>query len=160
VDPLGGSYVVEALTTQMEAECFAYFEQIDALGGVLPAIERGFFQQEIADASYRYQREIDQGARTIVGVNAYQTVEPLEWPVLKIDRASEQRHLARLRKVRAERDQGRVAETLERLRQACAAERENTMPYLLDAVHAYATLGELMGVMRQVFGEHKETVVV
>jgi methylmalonyl-CoA mutase, N-terminal domain len=160
VDPLGGSYFIEALTADMERECFEYFDKIDGLGGVLPAIERGFFQQEIADASYRYQREIDAGERTIVGVNAYQIDEPLAWPVLKIDRASERRHLARLAKVRAERDQGRVAATLERLRQACAAERENTMPYLLDAVHAYATLGEVMGVMRTVFGEHTETVVV
>jgi methylmalonyl-CoA mutase, N-terminal domain len=160
VDPLGGSYFVEALTKQMEDECFAYFDQIEALGGVLPAIEAGFFQQEIADASYRYQREIDRGERTIVGVNAYQVEEPLEWPILRIDKEGERRHLARLAKVRAERDQTRVAETLERLRRACTAERENTMPYLLDAVHAYATLGEIMGVMRRVFGEYKETVVV
>jgi methylmalonyl-CoA mutase N-terminal domain/subunit len=160
VDPLGGSYFVEALTKQMEDECFAYFEQIDALGGVLPAIDAGFFQHEIADASYRYQREIDRGERIIVGVNAYPIEEPLEWPILRIDKEGERRHLARLQKVRAERDQTRVAETLERLRQACASERENTMPYILDAVHAYATLGEVMGVMRTVFGEHKETVVV
>jgi methylmalonyl-CoA mutase N-terminal domain/subunit len=160
VDPLGGSYFVEALTKQMEDECVAYFEKIDALGGVLPAIDAGFFQHEIADASYRYQREIDRGERVVVGVNAYQIEEPLAWPILRIDKEGERRHLARLAKVRAERDQARVAETLERLRQACAHDRENTMPYILDAVHAYATLGEVMGVMRRVFGEHKETVVV
>ena len=160
VDPLGGSYFVETLTAQLEAECVAYFDQIDALGGVIPALEAGFFQQEIADAAYRYQREIDRGERTIVGVNAYQIEEPLAWPVLRIDREGERRHLARLATVRAERDPQRVAETLERLRQACADEGTNTMPFILDAVHAYATLGEVMGVMRAVFGEHKETVVV
>lgn len=160
VDPLGGSYFIESLTKQMEDECFAYFEKVDALGGVVPALEAGFFQHEIADASYRYQREIDTGQRQIIGVNAYQLEEPLEWPVLKIDKEGERRHLARLARVRAERDQARVAETLERLRQACAAERTNTMPYILDAVNAYATLGEIMGVMRKVFGEYKELVVV
>jgi methylmalonyl-CoA mutase N-terminal domain/subunit len=160
VDPLGGSYFVEALTAEMERECFDYFEKIDALGGCLPAIEAGFFQKEIAEASWRYQREIDTKERVIVGVNAYQVEEPLEWPILRIDREGERRHLARLNRVRAERDQSRVAETLERLRQACADGRTNTMPYLLEAVHAYATLGEIMGVMRAVFGEHKETVIV
>jgi methylmalonyl-CoA mutase N-terminal domain/subunit len=160
VDPLGGSYFVEKLTADMERECFAYFDKIDALGGVIPAIEAGFFQHEIADASYRYQREIDTGQRQIIGVNAYQIKEPLEWPVLRIDKEGERRHLARLQRVRAERDGSRVAATLERLRQACASERENTMPFILDAVHAYATLGEIMGVMRRVFGEHRESVVV
>jgi methylmalonyl-CoA mutase N-terminal domain/subunit len=160
VDPLGGSYFVEKLTADMERECFAYFETIDALGGVIPALEAGFFQQEIADAAYRYQREIDTGQRTIIGVNAYQIEEPLEWPILRIDKEGERRHLARLAKVRSERDPQRVAETLERLRQACLDERANTMPFILDAVHAYATLGEIMGVMRRVFGEYKEMVVV
>jgi methylmalonyl-CoA mutase, N-terminal domain len=160
VDPLGGSYFVETLTAEMERECFEYFQKIDALGGVIPALEQGFFQQEIADASYRYQREIDTDERVIVGVNRYQIEEPLVWPILRIDREGERRHLARLTKVRAERDQHRVGETLERLRRACQDERENTMPFILDAVHAYATLGEIMGVMRKVFGEYKEMVVV
>ena len=160
VDPLGGSYFVEALTDEMERECFAYFEKIDALGGVLPAIEAGFFQQEIADASYRYQRETDTGQRVIVGVNEYQIEEPLEIPILRMDPQGYDRHMARLHRVRRERDQGRLAETLERLRQACADGRSNTMPYLLDAVNAYATLGEVMGVMRKVFGEYRELVVV
>jgi methylmalonyl-CoA mutase, N-terminal domain len=160
VDPLGGSYFVEKLTADMERECFEYFDKVDALGGVIPAIEAGFFQHEIADASYRYQRQIDRDERVIVGVNRYQVEEPLDWPVLRIDKEGERRHLARLAKVRAERDQGRVAETLERLRQVCADGRTNTMPALIDAVNAYATLGEIMGVMRGVFGEYKETVVV
>jgi methylmalonyl-CoA mutase N-terminal domain/subunit len=160
VDPLGGSYFVEALTNQMERECFAYFEKIEALGGVLPAIAAGFFQKEIAEASWRYQREIDTKQRIIVGVNEYVLEEPLEIPILKLDPQGYERHLARLNRVRRERDQGRVAEALERLRQACADERANTMPYILDAVNAYATLGEIMGVMRGVFGEHKELVVV
>jgi methylmalonyl-CoA mutase N-terminal domain/subunit len=160
VDPLGGSYFVETLTAEMERECFAYFDKIDALGGVIPALEAGFFQHEIADAAYRYQREIDTGQRQVIGVNAYPVEEPLEWPILRIDKDGERRHLARLNTVRTERDQARVGETLERLRQACADGSENTMPSILEAVHAYATLGEVMGVMRHVFGEYKETVVV
>ena len=160
VDPLGGSYFVEALTRQFEEECFAYFARIDDLGGVLPAIEAGFFQQEIADASWRYQREIDRGERIVVGVNEYQLDEPLDIPILRIDPRGQERHLARLQRVRAERDGARVAETLERLRQAAAGGHANTMPFILDAVNAYATLGEIMGVLRAVFGEYREVVVV
>src|ERR687895_2327266 len=92
VDPLGGSYFVEALTRQMEEECFEYFDKVDALGGVIPALEAGFFQHEIADASYRYQREIDTGERQIIGVNAYQLEEPLEWPILRIEKEGQRRH--------------------------------------------------------------------
>ncbi|MBI2760890.1 MAG: methylmalonyl-CoA mutase family protein [Chloroflexi bacterium] len=160
VDPLGGSYVVEALTSDMERECFACFEKIDALGGCLPAIEAGFFQKEIADASWRYQREIDRKERIIVGVNDYQLNEPLDIPILKMDPKGHGRHMERLNRIRRERDQSRVSETLERLRQACADGRSNTMPSIIDAVNAYATLGEIMGVMRTVFGEYKELVVV
>lgn len=160
IDPLGGSYFIEALTNEMERECFAYFEKIDALGGCLPAIEAGFFQKEIADASWRYQREIDQKQRLIIGVNAFQIEEPLEWPILRIDREGERRHMTRLNRIRTERDVQQVSATLERLRQACAGGHENTMPFILDAVNAYATLGEVMGVMRKVFGEYKELVVV
>ncbi len=160
VDPLGGSYFIEALTAAMEREAFAYFAKIDALGGCLPAIAAGFFQKEIADASWRYQREIDRRERVIVGVNDYVLQEPLDIPILKMDPQGYDRQIARLNRVRAERNQVRVAETLERLRQACADGRHNTMPFILDAVNAYATLGEMMGIMRGVFGEHKEHVVV
>jgi methylmalonyl-CoA mutase N-terminal domain/subunit len=159
-DPLGGSYFVEALTDELEAKAWELIERVDELGGAVAAVEQGFIQDEIEQAAFRWQQEVEGGERVIVGVNAYGVEEPLAWPVLRIDKEGERRHLARLARVRAERDQTRVGETLERLRQACQTERENTMPYLLDAVHAYATLGEIMGVMRGVFGEYKETVVV
>ncbi len=160
VDPLGGSYFIESLTSEMERECFDYFAKIDALGGCLPAIEAGFFQREIADASWRYQREIDTRQRIIVGVNDFQIEEALDISILRIDPRGYERQVARLNRVRQERDQQCVAATLERLRQACADGRTNTMPFILDAVNAYATLGEIMGVMRGVFGEYRELVVV
>jgi len=160
MDPLGGSYFVEQLTSEMERECFAYFAQIDALGGVLPAIEAGFFQQEIADASYRYQREIDQHSRIIVGVNDYQLDEPIDIPILRMDPEGEERHLARLNRIRRERDQETWCAAMKRLEHACADGKSNTMPFILDAVNCYATLGEVCGVMRKVFGEYRELVVV
>jgi len=159
VDPLGGSYYLEALTNQMERECYEYFRRIEELGGVIPAIEAGFFQREIAEAAYRYQREIDNRERIIVGVNEFVLEEPLEIPLLRVSRESEERHLARLRRVRQERDQEQVAICLERLRQACRG-RDNLMPYILDAVNAYCTLGEIMGVMGEVFGYYREPMVV
>src|SRR5579875_3455044 len=160
VDPLGGSYFIEKLTSDMERECFEYFDKIEAFGGVIPAIEAGFFQREIADASYRYQREIDEHSRVIVGVNAYQMDEPLEIPILDMDPKGKERHLARLNRVRCERDQQKWAEAMARLEAVCRDEHANTMPAILDAVNAYATLGEICGVMRKVFGEYKELVVV
>jgi methylmalonyl-CoA mutase N-terminal domain/subunit len=155
VDPLGGSFFVEALTNRMEAEADDYFRRIDALGGVLPAIEKGFFQSEISDAAYRYQREIDVGSRKIVGVNAYEDQKPLTIPILEMDPQGYQRQVARLEQLRLTRDHGRVGQTLDRLRLACQ-DSENTMPYLMEAVHAYATLGEIVDVMKGVFGKYEE----
>jgi methylmalonyl-CoA mutase, N-terminal domain len=155
VDPLGGAYFVEALTNRLEAQARDYFRRIADLGGVLPAIERGFFQQEISDAAYRYQREIDTHARTIVGVNDFVDDKPVTIPILAMDPAGEQRQLARLRALRAERDSGRVGQALDRLRLACQG-TENTMPHLLDCVRAYATLGEIVDVMKSVFGTYEE----
>jgi len=160
VDPLGGSYFVEALTNELERQARAYFERIQALGGVLPAIRTGFFQREIADSAYRYQREIDRHERTIVGVNDFVIEEPLDIPILRMDPGGLDRHLERLNRVRRERDQRQAAAALERFRAACQNTSVNTMPAILDAVNAYCTLGEICGVMRQVFGEYKETVVV
>jgi len=160
VDPLGGSYFVERLTSEMESECFAYFDQIDALGGVLPAIESGFFQREIADSSYRYQREIDRHERTIVGVNDFQLEEPVDIPILRMDPDGEGRHLARLNRIRCERDQGCWSGVMSQLEAVCRDGKTNTMPALIAAVNAYATLGEICGVMRKVFGEYRELVVV
>ena len=129
IDPLGGSYFVEARTNHMEAEAYAYFGRIDELGGVIPCIEKGFFQSEIADAAYRYQREIDDGTRRIVGVNAYQEDKPLSIPILEMDAAGYQRQVRRLSDLRQGRDNARVGQCLDRLRIAAAGHREH------DAAH-------------------------
>lgn len=160
VDPLGGSYFLEALTNRLEQEAYAYFDQIDKLGGVLPAIERGFQQREIAEAAARYQREIDAHERVIVGVNDYLVDEELRVPLLRVDQAGEQHHLARLERVRRERDNARVGAALDAIRDAAAKPRENLMPYFLTAVNAYATLQEIMDVLRQVWGEHREEAII
>jgi methylmalonyl-CoA mutase N-terminal domain/subunit len=155
VDPLGGSFFVEAQTDRIEAQAYEYFRRVEGMGGVIPAIEKGFFQSEISDAAYRYQHEIDAGVRRIVGVNAYAEKKPLTIPILEMDPQGYDRQVARLSEVRKTRDNGRVGQTLDRLRVACQG-TENTMPYLMEAVHAYATLGEIIGVMKEVFGTYEE----
>ncbi|MCI0521114.1 MAG: methylmalonyl-CoA mutase family protein [Chloroflexi bacterium] len=155
VDPLGGAFFLEAQTNRMEAQAYQVFQRIHDLGGVLPAIEKGYFQSEISDAAYRYQREIDTGVRSIVGVNAYQDNQPLAIPLLAMDPQGYVRQLARLEATRRERDNGRVGQALDRLRIACQG-TENTMPFILEAVHAYATLGEIVAVMKEVFGVYYE----
>jgi len=155
IDPLGGSFFVEAQTNRMEAQVYDYFRRIEELGGVLPAIEKGFFQSEISDAAYRYQREIDENARRIVGVNAYQDEKPYTIPILKMDPQGYKRQVSRLERLRQERDPGRLGQALDRLRIACQG-TENTMPHLLEAVRAYATLGEIVDVLREVFGTYEE----
>ena len=162
VDPLGGSYVVEALTNRMERGCYDYFSKIDAMGGMLAAIERGFPQREIADSAYRYQQEIDTHQRTLVGVNDFLqgNEEPIEIPIHTITRESEERHLTRLRRVRNERDQSAVGRALQRMENAAREGRENLMPYIVDAVRAYATLGEMCNLLRGVYGEYREPALV
>ncbi len=155
IDPLGGAYFLEAQTDRMEAQVYEYFRRIDEFGGMLPAIEKGFFQSEISNAAYRYQREIDQDIRKIVGVNAYQEDTPLSIPILKMDPNGYKNQVARLEALRAQRDNGRVGQTLDRLRIACQG-TENTMPHILEAVRAYATLGEIVDIMRDVFGTYYE----
>jgi len=159
VDPLGGSFFVEALTDRMEKEAYDYFRRIDELGGVIPAIEKGFFQSEIADAAYRYQREIDEGVRKIVGVNAYQEAKPPAIPILQMDPDGYKRQVNRLGELRKTRDSGQVGQALDRLRIA-AQGTENTMPYLMDAVRAYATLGEIINIMKEVFGIYDEPTMI
>ena len=159
-DPLAGSYFVEALTNDMERDARSYFAQIEALGGVIPAIEAGFFQREIADASYRFAQEVSNRERTIVGVNDFQIEEPIEIPILKMDPEGEARHLARLALTRSERDAGAHQQALLTLEQTCRDPNANVMPAILDAVNAQATVGEIMNCMRGVFGEHREYVVV
>ena len=155
VDPLAGSYFLEAQTRRIEAQAYEYFRRIDELGGVLPAIDKGFFQSEISDAAYRYQREIDEGRRHIVGVNAYAEDKPLAIPLLQMDPKGYARQVERLQQLRSQRDAGRVGQTLDGLRLACRG-TENTMPYILEAVRAYATLSEIVGVMKDEFGTYQE----
>jgi methylmalonyl-CoA mutase, N-terminal domain len=159
VDPLGGSYFVEALTDRTEREVRAYFERLDEMGGAIEAIERGYFQREIADSAHRYQMEIDNGERTIVGVNRFVTEEPLEVPLLKMDPEGERRHLERLGRVRSERSDAELRRRLDDLRRAAEGE-ENTMPHIIAAVEAYATLGEVSDALREVFGVYVETPVL
>ena len=154
VDPLGGSFFVEAQTNRMEAQTYAYFQRIEELGGVLPAIEKGFFQGEISDAAYRYQQEIEYDQRKIVGVNAYNDQGGYNIPILEMDPQGYERQVSRLENLREQRDNGRVGQALDRLRIACQG-TENTMPYILDAVRAYATLGEIIDIMRDVFGTYE-----
>ena len=155
IDPLGGSYFIESQTNRIEKQAYVYFQRIADLGGVLPAIEKGFFQTEIADSAYRYQQEIDQMIRHIVGVNAYQDEQPVRIPLLNMDPQGYQLQANRLKQVRKERDTGQVGQVLDKLRTACQG-TQNTMPFILDAVRAYATLGEIVNVMRQVFGKYQE----
>jgi methylmalonyl-CoA mutase N-terminal domain/subunit len=159
VDPLGGSFFVEAQTDRMEKEAYDYFARIQEFGGVIPSIERGFFQSEISDAAYRYQREIDKGIRKIVGVNAYAEKKPLSVPILRMDPNGYDTQVARLNEVRKTRDSGRVGQTLDRLRIACEG-TENTMPHIMECVHAYCTLGEIIGVMTKVFGKYEEPTMI
>ena len=156
VDPLGGSYYLESLTNRVEAEALDYLRRIEDIGGVIPALESGFFQREIADAAYVYQREEDRKERITVGVNEYCTDEKLSIPLLRVDREGERLQIERLNRIRSTRDNREVAARLQDLEQA-ARGSANLMPYLLEAVKAYATLGEMMGVFREVFGEYRPT---
>jgi len=155
IDPLGGSYFVEAQTNRIEAQVYDYFRRIEDLGGMLPAIEKGFFQSEISDAAYRYQREIDRNERRVVAVNAYNDDKQISIPILEMDPQGYERQVSRLEDVRKTRDNDQVAKSLARLRKVCEGS-DNTMPYILDAVRTYATLGEIVDVMRDVFGTYEE----
>jgi methylmalonyl-CoA mutase N-terminal domain/subunit len=154
-DPLGGSYFVEKLTLESEAAANDYIRRIDEMGGMIPAIEAGFPQTEIAAASYRYQREVEDGERVIVGVNRFQS-EDQRIDVLRIGEAAAQRQEEKLAALRARRDNGGVERTLNALKRA-AEGTGNTMPFILDAVRAYATLGEICDALRDVFGVYRET---
>ena len=165
IDPLGGSYFLEAQTRRLEAEAYDYFRQIEELGGMLPAIEAGFFQREIADAAYRYQREIDQNQRIIVGVNEHADEEPIRIPILEMDPQGFERQMSRLEELRQTRDNEAVGATLRisvispRVAYAFAASMkpdENLMPAFIDAANAYATLGEITDMLRRVFGIYEE----
>jgi methylmalonyl-CoA mutase N-terminal domain/subunit len=162
-DPLGGSYYLEHLTLDIEKSADAYIKHIDEMGGMIPAIERGYPQGEIADASYQYQHAIEQGERVIVGVNRFAETEEqhIEQTIelLQIDETAEQRQIDRLAEVRRRRSGSEVEKTLGALRRA-AEGTENTMPYILDAVRAYATVGEICLALKDVFGSYRETCVI
>ena len=156
-DPLGGSYFVESLTNEVEAGACDYIRKIDALGGMVPAIEHSFPQREIAEASYRYQQAVDRKEKIIVGVNEYVVEEkPIE--VLQIDEGVAARQQDRLRRLRAERSGEEVRRRLDGLMRA-AEGTENLMPYLYEAVKAYATLGEICDALRTVFGAYEEVAI-
>ncbi len=159
IDPLAGSYFVEALTTKMEEETERYFEKIDTFGGVIPAIEAGFFQREIADAAYRYQRELDAKEKIIVGVNDFvEENEKLEIPILEISPEVEVKQRKRLEDVRQSRNQQDVERALDELRRA-AADEKNLMPRLLECTRRYVTLGEMCNALAEVFGVYEEPAV-
>jgi methylmalonyl-CoA mutase N-terminal domain/subunit len=164
VDPLGGSWFVESLTNEVERQVWRYLDEIDRLGGMVAAIGQGYPQKEIADAAYRFQREFDAGEREIVGVNVHADPdEALAIPLLEVSDESRDRHLSRLARVRRDRDPEAVAAALERLRDLASrpgSTETNLMPALIDCANAYATLGEMCGVFRTVFGEYREPVAV
>jgi methylmalonyl-CoA mutase N-terminal domain/subunit len=156
VDPLGGSYFVEALTKKMEDGALDYFEKIDSMGGMVEAIEKGFPQREIQESAYQYQKAVERGEQTIVGVNKYaMDEEPAEVPILVIDEAVRERQVARLEQTRARREGGAVSNALERLKKA-ARDGDNTMPATIEAVRSYATLGEICDALRDVYGLYEE----
>lgn len=156
IDPLGGSYYVESLTDRMEAEAEEYFEKIDEYGGVVPAIEAGFFQREIARAAYRHQLEFESGKRKIVGVNDYiDKNEQIEIPILKITPEVAERQINNLQEVKRRRDPKEVTRCLARLSDATHAD-ENLMPFFIECAHAYVTLGEMIQVLKDVYGEYRE----
>ncbi|HLK49310.1 MAG TPA: methylmalonyl-CoA mutase family protein, partial [Bryobacteraceae bacterium] len=158
-DPLGGSYFVESLTAEVEKRAQDYIRRIDEMGGMIPAIERGFPQTEIANASYEYQHAVETGKQKIVGVNAFVERDEVPLDLLQMDEAAERRQAEKLQALRSRRSSGQVAASLGALKHA-AEGTANTMPFILDAVRAYATLGEISDTLRDVFGTYTETSVI
>jgi methylmalonyl-CoA mutase, N-terminal domain len=158
IDPLGGSYFVEELTNRLEAQAHEYFEQIRALGGVVPAIKENFFQKEIADASYRYQSELEQGQRVIVGVNRYRQDDEQELELLRIDPALEEKQIARVRSLRERRDRAAAGAALAKLKEGAAGDA-NLMPLILECAKADVTMGEMCDALREIWGVWRETPV-
>jgi methylmalonyl-CoA mutase N-terminal domain/subunit len=159
IDPLGGSWYLEDLTNRLEAEAEDYFARIRALGGVVAAIKENFFQREIAEASFRYQAEVEAEARIIVGVNRYELDEEAALDILRIDPALETKQIERVQAVRERRDAGAVEAALAGLKRAAASERANLMPPIFEASRAYVTMGEMCDALREVWGVWRETPV-
>ncbi len=159
IDPFAGSYYVESLTTEIEQQARAYLDRVDVLGGMIRAIERGWVQQEIQNAAYEYQRTVDTGEATVVGVNRFTREDEPEIPIQRIDESLERNQIERVRALRARRDSQRWKASLDRVRDH-ASGRGNLMPSILEAVESYATVGEVAAAMRDVFGEYQESVVI
>ncbi len=159
IDPLGGSYFVEHLTNELEREAYDYFDRIEKLGGVVEAIKENFFQREIAEASFRYQSEVEAEQRVIVGVNRYELEEERSIEILRIDPALERKQVDRVRDLRARRDSAAVESALARLKEDAAHEDRNLMPPIVDASRAYVTMGEMCDALREVWGVWRETPV-
>jgi methylmalonyl-CoA mutase, N-terminal domain len=159
VDPLGGSYFVERLTDEMERAAYEYFARIDELGGMVEAIRENFPQREIADASFRYQTELNERRRIVVGVNDFVHEDEEQIAILRIDPEMERKQAGRLEATRARRDSAEVERTLAELSRAAANEGENLMPYLIEAARARATEGEMVAAMQEVFGRYTESPV-
>ncbi|MEM2336449.1 MAG: methylmalonyl-CoA mutase family protein [Candidatus Bathyarchaeia archaeon] len=159
IDPLGGSYYVEYLTNQIEEKAAEYIRRIDEMGGAVAAIEKGFMQREIMESAYRYQKEVESKKRIVVGVNEFTSEEKTPITILRIDPEIEKRLVERLNEVKRQRNNAKVRETLDRLRKAAEKEDENLMPYIIEAVKEYATLGEICNVLREVFGEYKPPTI-
>jgi methylmalonyl-CoA mutase N-terminal domain/subunit len=159
IDPLGGSYHVEHLTNELEAQAYAYFAQIKELGGVVPAIKENFFQREIAEASFRYQGEVERGERVIVGVNRYQLADEQQPEILKIDAALEAQQIERVRELKGRRESAPVEAALVRLKEDAARADRNLMPTIIDASRANVTMGEMCDALREVWGVWRETPV-
>ena len=160
IDPLGGSYYAEWLTDEMEQRTYEYLARIEDLGGILPAIKKGFIQREIADTSYKYQREMEEGKRVIVGVNAYEMNEASPIETLKIDERVRKRQIERLSEIRKTRDAIGVKNSLEELRKSFKDSDSNCIYPMLKAVKSYATLGEIVDVGKQVFGDWREPSIL
>jgi methylmalonyl-CoA mutase N-terminal domain/subunit len=159
VDPLGGSWYVEHLTTELERQAYEYFDRIERIGGVVAAIRENFFQREIAEASFRYQSEVEAGQRVVVGVNRYQLEDEAGLDILRIDPSLERKQVERVQALRARRDAAAVEAALGRLKGDAARDDRNLMPAIVDAARAYATMGEMCEALREVWGVWRETPV-
>jgi methylmalonyl-CoA mutase N-terminal domain/subunit len=159
IDPLGGSYHLESLTNELERQAYEDFDRIRELGGVVAAIKENFFQQEIADASFRYQSEVESGQRVVVGVNRYTLADEAPPEILKIDAALEAKQVERVRALRARRDAGAVEQALAALKDDAAHDGRNLMPPIVEAAKAHATMGEMCDALREVWGVWRETPV-
>ena len=159
IDPLGGSWYLEDLTNRMEGEAYDYFDRIRKLGGVIPAIKENFFQREIAEASFRYQSEVEAKQRVVVGVNRYTLDEDTSVEILRIDPALERKQVERVQAIRARRDSAAVERELARLKDGAARDDVNLMPLIVDASRAYVTMGEMCDALRDVWGVWRETPV-